>query len=1492
MKLITLPDGSEVEFPDEMSDAQIASVLSGARAPSMPVEAPKPPPYKSRIEALDDAVNLVEEGVDLEKVNQSFSGLGIKPQDIIAHGKSRGSEFFRQAPAPKVTGQQVDAAVAARPVGEIKASSYTPKATGLRRAEDLAREFTGGAISGFKGITDVLGAGPDNQASALLERAREIALRGRSKEAKVSDQIAAGIMQEAENLGLWDQLKAGAEAFAVDPVKSTIQGAGTIVPAVIGGRLLAGTKVAQVVGSAGARAIGSAATAASAQTAGGAITSGAMGLGMAKSQIFDTVKKDAIESGLDADEAEAVAVKAQEYLENPSVIFGAGALGVVAGATGAEAVISKFVTKAAIKELAKTGVIKGIGTGVLKEAPIEAVQGGFEAFAGNVGSRSQGFDVGLSRGVGTAAAMEGLSSAGLGGAAGAARRMPQRQDDLAVAPADVAQPAQEISFTPPDSLASQAGLSPIVVPVPTGGANVSRTGDTGAATGVGSLAGSDQPGGSLGVPGLDLPDAGSAGGGIPAGVSADAGTDVALGGFTPQRAAGLARATDTDLLSRAEAAVAQQDNNANAQPVEQWFGRKGDGYATEADAAQALPGRQRMFPTLGWKVEQMPSGKFRLAGYEQQGVQEAAGVTTAPAVEQVDAMQQQGLAIPEQERASQSVQEGLAPTNSLMRTASWVIREKATGDVIMETFDRKKVDALNAKKYEAVPIQQYLAGLNAKQQETTNVDQTAQAVQGQTQGQEAPAAGAEAGTAGTYPWLPDAVFAELSRDPESATSRADTQRLLNDWAARTGGKAPQLGDPDADAAATVTALGNLFGDATGIGRGLVVPYREEGGDNGFTMSGIAFVNTAMDSASVDAPRTALHEIKHVIEQIAKADAEAGRTDTPAQQFVSSIDSIFDDMTEAGKRAYVSNFLHKSELEAIADPAQREAKLMELIAAPDTRSEMVADFFGNRSQDRAFLTDLAKADPQGFEGFVKKWLAVIDNLIAKLKGGKTQGRKESAKVDQYVRDLNKAKMVARDALVAFRKGNLGQQAAPAAQKPAAPKFSFAGEASKTADQRSLTEAKERIADGQSAERVRRDTGWFQGADGKWRYEINDKDASVDFAMLGNLQSGGWPAFRARNVSYRDMGDGRMMLSIVPVGAKTTGEIVSVTVPDRMLNSILPDEILAKVEAGEGREDFVGDFLEAKAIDQEFDFDGFNALPLDHVLDHKALFAAYPGLRDVMVQIDKKFSGASFSEREMSDGSVVHVIKLGAMPIRGYKSSLLHEIQHGIQTIEGFASGGSPTQYKDTNQPLAAEIQERIRAVADVGRLAKQFGKTHKEVLQSGAIDEPMASSILAGYTSEKNFAKMVEYANDRLLTPEEKYRRLAGEVEARNTQARMNMTDEERRATPPSQTADVAESDVIVMFNGKEMKNAPMPANAPAMSPRQEGVSAESEQSAVQQDPELISIFEGLQSRGLKAVRAKEAAADHPLGEQIQKVHNYFYDILDELESAGLIEINC
>jgi hypothetical protein len=49
-----------------------------------------------------------------------------------------------------------------------------------------------------------------------------------------------------------------------------------------------------------------------------------------------------------------------------------------------------------------------------------------------------------------------------------------------------------------------------------------------------------------------------------------------------------------------------------------------------------------------------------------------------------------------------------------MKPASWVICDKATGRAVLETYAPEVVAALNVEKYEALPVQTYLARLNAE----------------------------------------------------------------------------------------------------------------------------------------------------------------------------------------------------------------------------------------------------------------------------------------------------------------------------------------------------------------------------------------------------------------------------------------------------------------------------------------------------------------------------------------------------------------------------------------------------------------------------------------------------------------------------------------------------------------------------------------------------------------------------------------------------------
>lgn len=50
-------------------------------------------------------------------------------------------------------------------------------------------------------------------------------------------------------------------------------------------------------------------------------------------------------------------------------------------------------------------------------------------------------------------------------------------------------------------------------------------------------------------------------------------------------------------------------------------------------------------------------------------------------------------------------------TDSNIKTASWVIVDK-NGAAVLETHNKRIADTINTEKYRAVPILEYLCGLN------------------------------------------------------------------------------------------------------------------------------------------------------------------------------------------------------------------------------------------------------------------------------------------------------------------------------------------------------------------------------------------------------------------------------------------------------------------------------------------------------------------------------------------------------------------------------------------------------------------------------------------------------------------------------------------------------------------------------------------------------------------------------------------------------------
>ena len=90
----------QAEAPVQPLAGTMAGFESAFPVPEEPVATPvaptEPAPYASRAEALDDAVNMLEEGADQAQVFAGFGRLGITPQEIAQHGQARGSAFFQQ----------------------------------------------------------------------------------------------------------------------------------------------------------------------------------------------------------------------------------------------------------------------------------------------------------------------------------------------------------------------------------------------------------------------------------------------------------------------------------------------------------------------------------------------------------------------------------------------------------------------------------------------------------------------------------------------------------------------------------------------------------------------------------------------------------------------------------------------------------------------------------------------------------------------------------------------------------------------------------------------------------------------------------------------------------------------------------------------------------------------------------------------------------------------------------------------------------------------------------------------------------------------------------------------------------------------------------------------------------------------------------------------------------------------------------------------------
>ncbi|MDY3326692.1 ParB N-terminal domain-containing protein [Riemerella anatipestifer] len=206
---------------------------------------------------------------------------------------------------------------------------------------------------------------------------------------------------------------------------------------------------------------------------------------------------------------------------------------------------------------------------------------------------------------------------------------------------------------------------------------------------------------------------------------------------------------------------------------------------------------------------------------------------------------------------------------------------------------------------------------------------------------------------------------------------------------------------------------------------------------------------------------------------------------------------------------------------------------------------------------------------------------------------------------------------------------------------------------------LQEAEEMELSSNSPKEIRIKTGWERGADGEWRYEIPDIKP------------------------FDDVVENHLTKTLEKV--KTIGEWFSKQTGSKVKEGMIQ----------------LGDFAQKGSTIKQAQELGIELSPL---------FEAYPQLKDIKIKLhsieESSSKGSYKTERELFfslDNNAVRTISIreDLSPTQA-NATLIHEIQHAIQDIEGFAKGGNGTDvdYKrKAGEVEARNVQNRAYMSAE-------------------------------------------------------------------------------------------------------------------------------------------------------------------------------------------------
>jgi hypothetical protein len=363
-------------------------------------------------------------------------------------------------------------------------------------------------------------------------------------------------------------------------------------------------------------------------------------------------------------------------------------------------------------------------------------------------------------------------------------------------------------------------------------------------------------------------------------------------------------------------------------------------------------------------------------------------------------------------------------------------------------------------------------------------------------------------------------------------------------------------------------------------------------------------------------------------------------------------------------------------------------------------------------------------------------------------------------------------------------------------------------------RNLNIARQMEAQGKDALSIKMVTNWERGTDGLWRYEMDD---SIDSRIINRLYE--FNAQRATAIVKEERG----VLQSMYDGTFDIDNVVrnspSPTFSDRMRSIYDKYKDMGKMEMLEA--------LNALSSKIEALDNGSALFTLEEVLGKEhPILNAYPQLSDVSVLSPKYKRGADLGYYDHTNKTIMVRTHTGNTSVEA--NTLVHEIQHAIQHIEGFATGGNrnsvnpyavaerdriiteTTEKLEAAKNLKAELEARN---AEIEAVISAWENEHRDDDEKYPEDiedmyyeqEGNKETLKALDRDISGYERDLRAANNMHTTlGNDNYYRLAGEVEARTVAKRRTMTPEQRRSSLAVNDSDVAPEDRILIRDHKMM----------------------------------------------------------------------------------------